>query len=53
MSPGRPALSNLTLPSGNLSDRGIRHLMLAGLGGLFFLCTIGTLILLVARVIDE
>jgi RsiW-degrading membrane proteinase PrsW (M82 family) len=46
MSPGRPALSNLTLPSGNLSDRGIRHLMLAGLGGLFFLCTIGTLILL-------
>lgn len=46
MSSGRPALSNLTLPSGNLSDRGIRHLMLAGLGGLFFLCTIGTLILL-------
>jgi RsiW-degrading membrane proteinase PrsW (M82 family) len=39
----------VTLPSGNLTDRGIRRLMLAVFGGAFFLCSLGTLVILGAN----
>lgn len=44
-----PKVRGFKLPTGDVSDRGLRSLMVAGLGALLFLCAIGTVIILGAR----
>ncbi len=44
------AISRIALPKGDISDRGLRYLIFAGLGFLFFLFGVGTLVLFVTGV---